>query len=120
MAVIFTCPTVKKTIGKKTFTLRMDFNALALAEKVTGRNFIEGLTNLDINSVTALFWACAVQTDDKLTLQEVRLFGYKQLNDVVDACHESWRAVNEIPEEDKRPTDGLEQKTETLSPASVA
>lgn len=103
-----TCPTITQKVAGKDFALRMDFNALVLAEKTTGSNFLDPKIWQDMNvtDITALFWACSAQTDPKLTLSAVRSLGYKHATDITAACQKAWRAVNEIPEEETRPTSG--------------
>jgi hypothetical protein len=109
----FTCPTVAVKIAGHEFVLRMDFNALALAEKTTGKNFLDPdlWQKMDVTTATALFWACAVQTDTKLTLGAVRSLGYKHIRAIIEACRNAWKAANEIAEEDARPINGSEQKS---------
>ena len=112
MPPIFTCPVVKCRVGVRAFSLRMDFNAIAQAEQITGRSFLDEKMweDMNVSAVTALFWACAVEGGDtRLTLAEVRGYSFKQLPEMVDGCRAAWRAVNELPAEDPRPTDGLEQ-----------
>jgi hypothetical protein len=54
-------------------TLRMDFNALAKAEELTGKNFIDAATwrSLSIRDYRALIFACLVHEDPALTLESV-------------------------------------------------
>lgn len=106
-----TCPTVTKVIAGNSFELRMDFNALVLAEKASGKNFMDPsiFTDMNVTDATTLFWACAVQTNSKLTLSDVRKLGYRHITEVVKGCREAWRAAIETPEEDPRPISGLVQ-----------
>jgi hypothetical protein len=121
---MFVCPTIKRIIGGRGFTLRLDFNAITKAEELTGKNFLDGRfwNELDVRCVTALFYACvfadALEKHDNnearavkhlaetnSTLTDVRGFGPPQLAEMVEACKDAWQAVNDVPEEDTdRPT----------------
>lgn len=105
-----TCPTVTRVIAGVKHTLRMDFNALVLAEGLTGKNFLDAEVwqNMSITSVTCLFWACSVQTNKEITLGSIRDLGPKHSADLVNACRDAWRAANEVPADDPHPTNGSE------------
>ena len=67
----------------------MDFNALALAESTSGGNFLEGLKNLSISKMSAIFWACARQCDDKLTLTgSPEISATRKWDEIADAVKE--------------------------------
>jgi len=53
--------------------LRLDMNALCLAEDLTGRNFLESAAweGLNLRSVRALLFACLVHEDPALTIETV-------------------------------------------------
>jgi hypothetical protein len=116
---MFVCPTIKRVIGGRGFTLRLDFNAITKAEELTGKNFLDPRfwNSLDVRTVTALFFACvfaeALEKHDRneakamkylaetnSTLTDVRSYGPPQLDTMVEACMAAWQAVNDVPEED--------------------
>jgi hypothetical protein len=53
--------------------LRMDFNALAQAEEVTGKSFLNGIAwqGMTVKDYRALIWACLLHEDPELTLEAV-------------------------------------------------
>lgn len=53
--------------------LRLDFNALALAEEKTGRNLMsaEGWKGLTARDYRTLIWSCLVHEDPDLTIEQV-------------------------------------------------
>lgn len=57
----------------KARNLRMDFNALADAEELTGKNWLDGETwkGMTAKDVRALLFASLTHEDDKLTLRDV-------------------------------------------------
>lgn len=55
-------------------TLRMDLNALADFERVSGKSVMRGgfdLANLGISDIRCLLWACLVQEDESLSERQV-------------------------------------------------
>jgi hypothetical protein len=108
---IIGCASVTCEFAGRKFDLRMDFNAITLAEKLTGRNLLdsEAWSNLDTGTVTSVFFACAFQTDPRLTINDVRSLGFKHSGDIVQAVRAAWKASNDTPEEDERPTSGSSQ-----------
>lgn len=127
---MFKCPTIKRVIGGRGFTLRLDFNAITKAEELTGKNFLDPRfwNQLDVRTVTALFFACVFAevlnqhenneakttkhlAETNCTLTDLRSFGPPQLEEMVGACMDAWKAVNDVPEEDtNRPTDASGRK----------
>lgn len=119
-ANVFTCPTVTRKIAGQDFTLRMDFNALALAEQLSRANLLDdrAWSDMTVSTLTALFWASIVQGGHSdVTLTQVRALGYKHAAEMVDAVRAAWRAVNELPEEDPRPTSGSKRTKRSNAPA---
>lgn len=57
----------------KTRHLKFDFNALALAEKETGKNLLQGASWLDMSAsdIRAFLWAGLLWEDSALTLEDV-------------------------------------------------
>lgn len=107
----YVCPEVKRRIAGSDFALRMDMNATVLAEELTGRSFIDhkAWEDMTVKNMTALFFACAVQTDKALTLEDVRSLGITYLSEIIDAVGAAYKGAHEVPEEEKRPTNGSEQ-----------
>lgn len=106
----YICPEVKCNIGGRPFALRMDINAIELAEEFTGRSFIDHTAwqDMTVKNMAALFFACAVQTDASLSREEVRALGVGHLPDIIDAVGAAYKITHEVPEEEKRPTSGSE------------
>jgi hypothetical protein len=100
-------PTVKAEIAGKKFELSMDFNAIAMAERVTGRNLMDEQTwkDMSVSTMTAVFHACAYQTDQAVTLEAVRKFTFKDAAKMVNAVREAWRIANDTPPDEPRPTE---------------
>lgn len=65
--------TLVPVVLDKARNLRLDFNALAEAEQLTGKNFLNDDTwkNMTASDVRALMFSALRHEDDKLTLQEV-------------------------------------------------
>lgn len=63
----------RKVMLDKERTLRMDFNALAKAEEITGKNFNKAETwrNLSATDYRALTWGCLLDEQGDLTLEQV-------------------------------------------------
>lgn len=110
---VFTCASVRRKVGGHTFELRMNFDALSMAEKITGRNLLdnEAWGNLDISSLTVIFWTACQQFDKKLTLADVRAAGGKAATEMLEACNAAWRVAHDLPEERPRPMSGSEPQT---------
>lgn len=106
----FACPTITKAVQGKKYTLRMDFNAVVLAEQLSGVKLLDPDAWLGMSTgvVTSVFFAAALQTDSSLKLAEFRKlkFDDKTKAAIVDGVREAWRAVNDIPPALDRPTDG--------------
>ena len=111
----FTCPTIAAKLGERNYVLRMDFNALTLAEQITGKNFLDERIwrRLDVTAATALFWACAYQCDSTLKLDEIRSNSYRFAGIIIDAVRRAWRVAEGKPESDPLPTKESEPTTET-------
>jgi len=60
-------------LGGKTRNIRLDFNALALAEELTGKSFvdIEAWGDMRATDIRAVIYACLVHEDPELTLEQV-------------------------------------------------
>jgi hypothetical protein len=110
---MFTCPSIKAKVSGKEYELRMDFNAVSAAERLTGKNLLDAeiWRDMDASTVTALFWACAIQCGEqnKITLNDVRSGTFKHATEMIDAVRKAWRAANDVPEEDPVPTSGSKQ-----------
>lgn len=65
-------PTFEITLDKVRH-LKFDFNALALAEKETGKNLLKGEAWVDMNAgdIRAFLWAGLLWEDPQLTLETV-------------------------------------------------
>jgi hypothetical protein len=87
-----TAPTVEIELDKKRH-LKIDFNAFALAEKETGKNFFSGIdwTSLSANEARALLWAALVWEDPSLTPEAVgsMLFG-DNLSSIIEKITEAF------------------------------
>ncbi|MEM3453497.1 MAG: hypothetical protein QW835_07745 [Candidatus Hadarchaeum sp.] len=87
--------------------LRLDFNALAKAEEVTGKSFLtsEGLSwaTTSAKGLRALIWACLLHEDPDLTLEEVGgLLNYANVPQITAALSKLWE--KSVPEsEDNSP-----------------
>lgn len=105
---MFTCPSVKREVSGELVELRMDFDAIALAEQVTGKNLLDDKIWLDMDSstMTVLYWACRLPFDSKLTIKDVRRAGFKDAAAMIKAVRAAWRAASDLPEEDPLPTNG--------------
>lgn len=69
-------------------TLRMDFNALAKAEEITGKNWMtaESWKTLSAKDYRALTWACLLDEDPSLTLEQAgKLLTPRNEKEVSDA-----------------------------------
>lgn len=109
------CPIVDFTLkvnGKdRVFRLQLNFAALALAEQMTGLNYLDPQqwSPLNITSMTAVFWAAAQQTDSDLQLLDIRKLGMKHAPAMLAACRKAWLQSNEAAEEPPNPIAGLEK-----------
>ena len=67
-------PKTEIRLGVRKYNLRLDFNAFAKVEQVTGQNMLRGLNyGLSAVQLSALVWAALdVKDDDRPTLEEVR------------------------------------------------
>lgn len=67
-----TAPTFEVTLDKARH-LKFDFNALALAEKETGKNLLQGGAwgNMSAGDIRAFLWAGLLWEDSDLTLEMV-------------------------------------------------
>lgn len=108
---MFTCPSVKREVAGKTVELRLDFNAVALVEQMTGKNLLDAeiWREMDTTTITAVYWAAAVQCNPKATLSDVRAGGFKDAAEMVQAVRAAWKASSGAPEEDERPTNGSKE-----------
>jgi len=64
-------------MGKKTYKLVFDFDAIAEAEELTGRSLITGLTRDMLNSpkinfIRGMFYACAKKHQPELTFESAK------------------------------------------------
>lgn len=66
-----TLPQVELVIGKTTYHLAYDFNAVVLAEKATGVNLLESVVG-DISAVSlrGLFWAALLREHPEVTIEQ--------------------------------------------------
>jgi hypothetical protein len=91
-------PTVrftKITLGERTLSLAFDFNAIALAESLTGQNLLQGLTLTGITAgqLRGLFYACCLKAQPKITLEEVTaLMTLPNLAKIAAAIERTWEA----------------------------
>lgn len=107
------CRSIKSTIAGREFELRFDFNAVIVAEHVTGVNWLDQEKWADLNAtkVTALFFACALQTDPLVTLESIRALPPDSAEPLVTAVRAAWDAANDMPMDDTpRPMNGHELK----------
>jgi hypothetical protein len=85
--------------------LRMDFNALARAEEVTGKSFLDAETwkNLKASDYRAIAWACLLDEDPSLTIEQVgRLMTTgKRDNSLSQALLELYISDGSTPVDDK-------------------
>jgi hypothetical protein len=67
-----TTPKVKITLGGTDYFLAWDFNALALAENMTGINMLEAMTFQGVGAVKlrALFYAALLKYQPDITLEQ--------------------------------------------------
>lgn len=113
---MFTCKSITTDIAGEKVELRMDFNALAMVEKMTGKNLLDQKIweDMDVTTMTILFYACAVQCNGKLTLQDIRGFGFKYATEMMEAVRAAWRAALDAPAEVQRPMNGSKIPVEPL------
>ena len=67
-------PNTEIRLGGRKYKLRLDFNAFAKVEQVTGQNMLRGLNyGLSAVQLSALVWAALdVPDDDRPTIEDVR------------------------------------------------
>lgn len=95
-------PGVTFTLGGKERKLVFDFWAFYLLEKETGKNALNGeiFNNLSASSLLILTWA-AVQSDEKLTLEEVgRMLTLVDLPALSKAIEQAFEQAK--PDEEKK------------------
>ena len=99
-------PKTEIRLGGRKYNLRLDFNAFAKVEQVTGQNMLRGLNyGLSAVQLSALVWAALdVKDDDRPTLEDVRSqMGAHQViqinNLVMNAIQES------MPDDEDQSTD---------------
>ena len=68
-----TLPNVPLTIDGRTYSLCFDFNALAIAEELTGLNLLQSLDlqNLSVVKYRALLYSTLLKENPKITIEEV-------------------------------------------------
>jgi predicted MarR family transcription regulator len=68
-------PTASIELAGKTYTLRLDINALSDFEVMTGKSVLRGglsdIANLELADVRALLWSMMYQDDETLTVRDV-------------------------------------------------
>lgn len=92
-------------------TLRLDMNALATAEDLTGRNFLTSAAwrDLGVREVRALLFACLKDEDPALTLEDVgRHLHLGNLGDVIALLMGLYRAEGPQPGGDEEEGDSDE------------
>lgn len=102
--------------GEKTLTLdrerimRMDFNALAEAEKVSGKNFLDAETwrSLSATDMRAIAWACLHVYDPSLTLDQVGHMMLMSSAEISDAVFELYMGQGAAPIDDKKEAEAPE------------
>ncbi len=101
-------PTVrfaKLKIDGDTYSLAFDFNALALAESMTGLNLMQALRSLDNLSVSqtrGLLYASLQKAHSKMTVSEVGgLLHFRTIPLITDAISEA--ITNSLPESEQNP-----------------
>ncbi len=80
----------------RTRGMRMDLNALAKAEELTGRNFMQqgAWEGMGFREVRALVYACLYHEDPSLTLEQVgEMLHPGNLPEVVQALQEVFRGA---------------------------
>ena len=97
-------PTVrytKLTLEGETYSLAFDFNALAVAEEISGLNLLQAMRSLGDLSVAqtrALLYAALLKKQPKLTLTEAgNLLNFRSLPVITKALGEA--LTNSLPEE---------------------
>jgi hypothetical protein len=88
--------------------LRMDFNALAKVEEVTGKSFLNGVSwqNMTVRDYRALLWACLIHEDPELTLEDVgAMVHVGNVDYITERLTKLW--AKSTPETD-RPLEGSE------------
>ena len=96
-------PTVrfaKLHIDGKTYSLAFDFNALAIAESMTGVNLMQALRaldNLSVSQTRGLLYASLLKAHSKMTVAEVgSLLHFKTIPLITDALSEA--ITNSMPD----------------------
>lgn len=87
--------------------LRMDFNALAKAEELCNKNFLSADTWRDLKAtdIRALTWACLVDDDSSLTIDQVgKLLTPKKSSEALDALLEMYIGEAEKPTDEDKDT----------------
>lgn len=93
-------PTVKITLDSER-TLRLDLNAFCDFEAKTGKNLMHGIdpTQMMISDLRALLWACLVQEDVTLKLEEVgKMVGIENAAEITAALFSLFK--RSMPEAD--------------------
>ena len=95
----------KLKIDGNTYSLTFDFNALALAESMTGLNLMQALRSLDNLSVSqtrGLLYASLQKSHPKMTVSEVGgLLNFKTIPLITDALSEA--IISSLPETEENP-----------------
>lgn len=111
-----TLPDVPLTIGDKTFHLCFDFNALALAEELTGLNLLQSLDlqNLTVVKYRALLYSTLLKENPKITIEEVgQMVNIGTLPAITLALVHAWTGSRPEVIVDKDEKENPEQPLET-------
>jgi len=89
-----TLPDVSLLIGGKERHLVFDFNAICVAEKVSGVNLLKAaVSEINATNIRGLLYAALLRDDPKLTLDEVGSWSsFKNLANVHTAITTAWFA----------------------------
>lgn len=109
---------VEIEIGGKTRRLRMDFRAIASAERVTGRNLLRpgSVAAAGASEVTAILWGCLLHEEPDLKLDDVRSWiTYGNASEVFSAVMQAVaRCFPDADDTIETGDDGAEDPTEKV------
>lgn len=94
--------------------LRIDFNTICEAERVTGLSLLQDWTqSISAQGLRALCWASWRRDDPKLTLEEAGLIVGQYVHVVTEALTRAWLAA--LPDPKDTDTPGDPQTTTTVT-----
>jgi hypothetical protein len=89
-------PTIKftdLTLGKKTYKLCFDFDAVALAEEKTGMALLAGVDwrNIGVRRIAVMLYASALKAQPDVTMDEFRQYiNHRNIGKIQMALADSW------------------------------